>query len=156
MEKIHATRQAELKKMSDVRLAMKLNQAGVSTEQLETLDHKGMLDMWAEIVLAGHDTKPVASATSASYDVELERKKFEFEMRKYDEEKEERRKRLELEEKQWEEARYRKAQLKLQEDCEDREKEKRINRYTIEAVWGRNSQFTGKNGNRSHQFNPLF
>ena len=125
MEKLHATRQAELKKLSDVRLAMKLNQAGVLTEQLETLERKGMLDMWAEIVLAGHDTKPVASATSASCDVELERKKFEIEMRKYDEEKEERRKRLELDEKQWEEeARYQKAQLKLQEEREDREGER--------------------------------
>jgi hypothetical protein len=93
MERLPVTRLAELKKMSDVRLTAKLTQAGISAEQLETLDRKGMLDMWAEIILAGHETKPVASATTAGYDVELERRKFEFEMRKYEEEKEERKKR---------------------------------------------------------------
>jgi hypothetical protein len=84
-----------------------------------------MLDLWAEVLLAGHDTKPVAQAMTAGYDIELEKQKFEFEKMKYEEEKVERGKRLELEEKQWkEEAEYRKAQLELQEGREKREKEK--------------------------------
>jgi hypothetical protein len=100
MEKLSQTRQAEVKKMSDVRLTAKLSQAGVEAERLEALDRKGMLDLWAEVLLAGHDTKPVAQAMTAGYDIELEKQKFEFEKMKYEEEKVERGKRLELEEKQ--------------------------------------------------------
>jgi len=105
-----------------------------------------MLDMWAEIVLTGHDTKPAASVATVGYNVDLERQKLDFEIRKYEEEKEERkkryeeeqeerRKRLELEEKQWEEeAEYRKAKLKLQEEREEREREKRIDCHKIKAI----------------------
>jgi len=72
MDKLNPTRQAELKKMSDIRLTTKLSQAGVSAEQLETLDRKGMLDMWAEIVLTGHHTKPAASVATVGNNVDLE------------------------------------------------------------------------------------
>lgn len=136
MEKLSSTQQAEVKKMSDVRLTARLTKAGVSAEQLETLDRKGMINLLAEMLVAGHGDidNPVVSAITVpiGYDVELEKRKFEFEMRKYDEEKEERKIRLEIEVKQWEaeakfrdqEAEYRKAQLKLQEEREKTERER--------------------------------
>ena len=99
MDKLSPASKAELKKISDVRLTAKLSQAGVSAEQLEIFDRKGMLDMWGEITLAGHDTKPVASTAMVEYNVELEKQKFEFEIRKFEQEKEERKKPFEEEQK---------------------------------------------------------
>ena len=151
MEKLSSTQQTEVKKMSDVQLTAKLTKAGVSAEQLESLDRKGMLNLWAEMLLAGHGDvgKPGASAITVpmGYDIELEKRKFEFEMRKYDEEKQERKIRLDLEVKQWEaEAEYRKAQLKLQEERERAERKKRVSCHEIETIWGRAPEFNGKNG----------
>ena len=54
MDKLSTTKQEEVKKLSTVRLTSKLTQAGVSFEQLETMDRSAMMEAWAEIVAAGN------------------------------------------------------------------------------------------------------
>ena len=62
MEGLSEARRADIRKMSDLRLAAKLGQAGYSADDLEAMDRPAMLNAWAELVLAGKD-KPVAAAT---------------------------------------------------------------------------------------------
>ena len=122
MDKLLAKQQAEIKKMSDVRLCSKLTKAGFSPEQLEGMDRTAMMDSWAVVVAKGEDVAAATVAvTPGSYDVELERRKFDFEVRRYeesirrgDEEREERRRRDDIEQKRWDEdAALKRAQLKI-------------------------------------------
>ena len=46
MDKLEKSRQAEIRKMADVRLHSKLLQAGVTLDELETMDRSAMLDRY--------------------------------------------------------------------------------------------------------------
>ena len=50
MDKLEKTGQAEIHKISDVRLQSKLAQAGLTVEALESMDRATMLDRIAELI----------------------------------------------------------------------------------------------------------
>jgi hydrogenase maturation factor len=50
MEKLSETAQANILKMSDARLVVKLQHVGFATEDIEEMDRQAMLEAWAEIV----------------------------------------------------------------------------------------------------------
>ena len=95
MEKLPESRRETVKKMSDVRLTNKLLQLGVTLEQLETMDRPGMLNAYAELILAGED-KPPATAVAATVaapsgmammvaDPEMQKQLLQLEMGKLEE-----------------------------------------------------------------------
>ena len=88
MERLNPTQLESVKKMSQVRLVLKLSQAGYPVEQLEKMERQELLNLWAECVLTGKDvTPPVTTATptaSLGYDVELERQKLQLEIRRFE------------------------------------------------------------------------
>ena len=88
MERLDPKQLESVKKMSQVRLLLKLSQAGYPEEQLEKMERQDLLNLWAECILAGKDvTPPVAAATptaSLGYDVELEREKLQLETRRFE------------------------------------------------------------------------
>ena len=88
MEKLEKTRQAEIRKMSDVRLQSKLAQAGISIEALEGMDRLAMLDKYAELVLAGKEPVSGKSAGAAAavigYDVEFEKQRLDFQRKQWE------------------------------------------------------------------------
>ena len=88
MERLDPKQLESVKKMSQVRLLLKLSQAGYPEEQLEKMERQDLLNLWAECILAGKDvTPPVAAATptaSLGYDVELERQKLQLETRRFE------------------------------------------------------------------------
>ena len=88
MERLDPKQLESVKKMSQVRLLLKLSQAGYPEEQLEKMERQDLLKLWAECILAGKDvTPPVAAATptaSLGYDVELEREKLQLETRRFE------------------------------------------------------------------------
>ena len=79
MEKLNTTKQGEIQKLSKVRLTSKLTQAGVTLEQLETMDRSAMLEAWVEIVAGGKEQVVGAKTASLGYDIDLERQQFELE-----------------------------------------------------------------------------
>jgi len=94
MDKLEKTRQAEIRKMSDVRLQSKLAQAGISIEALEGMDRLAMLDKYAELVLAGKEPVSGKSAGAAAAvigcDVELEKQRLDFQRKQWETERIER------------------------------------------------------------------
>ena len=74
--------------MSTARLNAKLALAGVSEEDIETLNREQLLDRWAELVLAG---KTVPTESKSNFNIELERERLQFEKDKFAAEAEERR-----------------------------------------------------------------
>ena len=79
--------------MSDVRLHSKLLQAGVTLDELETMDRSAMLDRYAELVLAGKEPEagtPVVASKAVSYDPELEKQRLIFQMKQWEEDRLER------------------------------------------------------------------
>ena len=70
--------------MSDTRLVSSLVKAGVSADEIESMDRASMINRWANIVAAGADKgQPMGAAvavptTETAYDVELEREKLAF------------------------------------------------------------------------------
>ena len=122
MEKLEISQKESIKKMSSVRLASKLLEAGVEEDKVQAMDRNQLMAAWAEIVLAGKD-KPVAAASPLGYDPDLERQRLEFEIRKYEEEKEERRLKYEEEKEERrlrheEERRLKERELQIQIDRE--------------------------------------
>jgi predicted kinase len=132
MDKLSAERKGEIKKMSDVRLITKLKQAGLTTEQLETMNREAMLNAWAELIIAGKDVVPAgAIAKSVGSDPEIERQrltldierfKWEQEVKhkeglRYDAEFEMRRRELQMRDEE--------QQLRRQEIARNREKDAR-------------------------------
>lgn len=84
MDKLNIAKQAEIKKMSTVRLTTKLTQADFTLEQLETMDRPAMLEAWAEIVAAGKEITITGAKTAPlNIDRDFEREKFEFEKMKF-------------------------------------------------------------------------
>ena len=90
MDRLDEAKQAELRKMSDVRLIGKLTQAGFIPEELEGADREALLNRYAEVVLGVSTVKPGA-ATSAGvnvpYDVELEKQKMASQSLQWEESK---------------------------------------------------------------------
>jgi hypothetical protein len=78
MDKLEKAKQAELRKMSDVRLIGKLTQAGFNPEDMEGMDRETLLNRYAEVLMGTSAVKPAAVATTMPYDVELERQKIAF------------------------------------------------------------------------------
>jgi hypothetical protein len=109
MDRLSEEERKGIQKMSVARLTAKLTIAGMSEEEVEALDRKGLMETWAKVVAEGGD-KPVITKGGA-YDIELEkekltleRQKFEWEMKREEietkrlaEEKAERMKREEIE-----------------------------------------------------------
>ena len=86
MERLEQAKQAEIKKMSTVKLTSRLLKAGVSAEEMETMDRPAMLERWAELVATGNDEPGVATAaaaemTAASRSVELELQRLQIQQR---------------------------------------------------------------------------
>ena len=75
MEKLNAKELENLKKFSDIRLVSNLAKAGVSQDELDTMDT--MLNRWAELVVAGAGKPATAAAIVApvTYNVEIERER---------------------------------------------------------------------------------
>jgi transposase InsO family protein len=111
MEKLSESKRAELKKMADARLIVKLLQHGKSEEEVVSMKREELLHAWAEMVIAGAEAKEptMAKAAAAFYDIDFEKQRFEFEMRRYEEEKVLRRREIELRE------------IQIKRDQEDRE-----------------------------------
>ena len=90
MDKLDKEKQKDLRKMSDVRLAAKLTQAGFNAENIEAMDREAMLNNYAEVVLGISAVKPgaaVAAGVVAPYDAELERRKLDLQARQWKETK---------------------------------------------------------------------
>jgi hypothetical protein len=63
--------------MSDVRLITNLKQAGLSTEQIETMNREAMLNAWAEFVITGKNVVPAgATAKSVGSDIKIEKQRL--------------------------------------------------------------------------------
>ena len=93
MDKLEKAKQAEVRKMSDVRLTGKLVQAGFSPEELDAMDREALLNRYAEFIMGSITVKPAASVSAsviAPYDVELERQKMAFQAQQWEDMKIER------------------------------------------------------------------
>ena len=78
MEKLNPKELENLKKLSDVRLVSDLVKAGVSQDELDTMDRPTMLNRWAELVVAGAGKLATAVAIVApvTYNAEMEKEKL--------------------------------------------------------------------------------
>jgi flagellar biosynthesis GTPase FlhF len=88
MDKLDKKQKETVSKMSTARLTAKLALAGVSEEDIETLNREQLLDRWAELLLAG---KTVPTESKSNFNIELERERLQFEKDKFAAEAEERR-----------------------------------------------------------------
>jgi len=81
MEKLGPKELENIKKMSDVRLVSNLVKAGLSQDELDTMDRTAMLSRWAELLAAGAGKPAAAAATVApvNYNVEIERERLALE-----------------------------------------------------------------------------
>lgn len=95
MEKLPETQRKALTKTSDARLVQKLLNAGVTVEQVETMDRQAMLAAAAELILSGKEV--TGHNVQAAYDPELERQKFAWQRQCYEKELELKTKREEQE-----------------------------------------------------------
>ena len=80
-EKLNAKELENLKKLSDIRLASNLAKAGVSQDELDTMDRSAMLNRWAKFVAAGAGKTATAAAIVApvTYNEEIEKEKLALE-----------------------------------------------------------------------------
>jgi len=85
MEKLDASQKDAIKKMSSLRLSVKLLEAGFDEAQIQAMDRGQMMAAWAEIVAAGKDKPPTAGVIG--YDPDLERERLQFEIRRYEDQK---------------------------------------------------------------------
>ena len=60
MDKLEKGKQAEVRKMSDVRLISKLVQAVFRSDELEAMDRETQLSRYAEVVKSTSTAKPIA------------------------------------------------------------------------------------------------
>ena len=71
--------------MSDARLVNSLTKAGVSADEIETMNRPTMIERWAKLVAASGEKPKATGATAggpkaeATYDQELEREKLALE-----------------------------------------------------------------------------
>ena len=80
MEKL-TSKELENLKMSDTRLVSNLTKAGVSQDELDTMDRPAMLNRWAELLVAGAGKPATAAATvtPVTYNVEIEKERLALE-----------------------------------------------------------------------------
>jgi len=74
-----------IKKMSNLRLSVKLLEAGFDEAQIQAMDRGQMMAAWAEMVVAGKDKPPTAGVIL--YDPDLEKERLQFEIRRYEDQK---------------------------------------------------------------------
>ena len=116
MDKLEASQREAIKKMSSLRLSMKLLEAGYEESQIQAMDRGQLMTLWAELVVAGKD-KPVATGGAVGYDPELEKRRLDFEMQKFEEERKWREKELQDRRTRYEEEmRMKERELKIQEE----------------------------------------
>ena len=86
MESLDPKEREKLKKLPDARLTGYLVKAGISLEELETMDRTAMLERWAKFVAAGVTGGAAGGATQVpvAVDVNLERERLAFEKAKFD------------------------------------------------------------------------
>jgi len=85
MEKLDASQKEAIKKMSSLRLSVKLLEAGFDEAQIQAMDRGQMMAAWAEIVVAGKDKPPIAGVIG--YNPDLERKRLQFKIKRYKDQK---------------------------------------------------------------------
>ena len=85
MESLDPKEREKLKKLPDARLTGYLVKAGISLEELETMDRTAMLERWAKFVAAGVTGGAAGGATQVpvAVDVNLERERLAFEKAKF-------------------------------------------------------------------------
>ena len=107
MEKLPSERRAEVKKMSDVKLAAKLQQAGFTPEQLEPMDRSALMEAWAELILANKDKPPAAAAAikTGSIDPDVEKQRLLLDIERFKWEQEEAKRRFDEERARYEDER---------------------------------------------------
>ena len=81
MEKLNAKKLKNSKKLSDIRLVSNLAKAGVSQDELDTMDRSARLNRWAELIVAEAGKPATAAALVAlvTYNVEIEKEKLALE-----------------------------------------------------------------------------
>ena len=86
MESLDPKEREKLKKLPDARLTGYLVKAGISLEELETMDRTAMLERWAKFVAAGVTGGAAGGATQVpvAVDLNLERERLAFEKAKFD------------------------------------------------------------------------
>ena len=86
MESLDPKEREKLKKLPDARLTGYLVKAGISLEELETMDRTAMLERWAKFVAAGVTGGAAGGATQVpvAVDVNLERERLAFEKAKFE------------------------------------------------------------------------
>ena len=86
MDKLTTNQQTAVKKMTDLKLAAKLLEAGMEEHLVTQMDRNALMNAWAEIVAAGKEKGSVAGGASAAantstcYNPELEKQRLAFEM----------------------------------------------------------------------------
>ena len=83
MDKLDAQQAAAVKKTSTAVLVAKLTKAGMSEDELDSLNREQLMAKWAEMLVTGVKTKeePVMAAVTA-HNVEIERERLQFEREK--------------------------------------------------------------------------
>jgi hypothetical protein len=86
MESLDPKEREKLKKLPDARLTGYLVKAGISLEELETMDRTAMLERWAKFVAAGVTGGAAGGATQVpvAVDLNLERERLAFEKAKFE------------------------------------------------------------------------
>ena len=81
MEKLNAKELENLEKLSDIRLVFNSAEAGVSQDELDTMDRSVMLYRWVELIVAGAGKTATAAAIVApvTYNVEIEKERLALE-----------------------------------------------------------------------------
>ena len=144
MEKLTPEQQAEIKKMSSARLALKLQKVGVEEEAINAMDREGLMATWAQCIMEGRDKpkEPDASLQYQSFEFEKWKYQKELEYRQLEEERRQELERLErerredkkqreLERQKWEreirlrELKLREEELSRLERLDKKEQEKR-------------------------------
>ena len=144
MEKLTPEQQAEIKKMSSARLALKLRTVDVEEEAINAMDREGLMARWAQCIMEGRDKpkEPDASLQYQSFEFEKWKYQKELEYRQLEEERRQELERLEheqqedktqreLERQKWEreirlrELKLREEELSRLERLDKKEQEKR-------------------------------
>ena len=71
MEKLNAKELENLKKLSDIRQVSNLVKAGLSQDELDTMDRSAMLNRWAELVVAGAGKPATATVLNMLHGISL-------------------------------------------------------------------------------------
>ena len=151
MEKLPSERRAEVKKMSDVKLVAKLQQAGFNPEQLETMDRSALMETWAELILANKDKPPAAAAIkTGSIDPDVEKQRLLLDIERFKWEQEEAKRRFDEERARYEDERdLRRQQIQRLREKDQNEAERQNSTASKIKLFGdafRNAAFKMSKG----------